>query len=538
MLTLRLQQKTKFGSHLTPKSTSNPQIYKITLDTATTKTMPGVVISESDTTKPETITVTKDDAPIKPRPQSKKHRSLFPKPVFDGPLLLEAFSKHGINPVHATKIWRTLIYQSHITDFKDIPNLPKKAYQVLEEEFVLFTSKIIKLTEAKDKSTTKMLIELQDGKMIETVVMRYGDVELDHFPEEEKAKRIARNNETGTLKFKSNKRATLCVSSQVGCAQACTFCSTGTMGLQGNLHAGEILEQLMLANRFVEPIRNIVFMGLGEPLDNFPSVLSAVRAMIDTSLFGLSPSRVSISTVGIVPRMYDLIREAPDVSLALSLHAPTQEVRLKIVPTAKAYHIDKIIEAMDAFISNQNATIKSANRKRHVLVEYVLIRDINDSETVAHQLGELLRDREVLLNVIPYNPTIVPFDYKAPTREGMKTFVDIVRNYGVRLLIRQTLGQDASSACGQLVIENNGNGCGSGENGGKDIEDILSNGSSSKSGNKQVVTKKRRAVEVEGEGDEKLPVDTKRHFFDVVFVALFVLVMALFLGRLVTRFYA
>jgi sorting nexin-8 len=225
------------------------------------------------------------------------------------------------------------------------------------------------------------------------------------------------------------------------------------MNLLSNLSAGEILEQLYHANQ-VEKIRNVVFMGMGEPLDNYNAVLMAVRAMIDTGRFGLSPSRVTISTVGVVPRLQALAKDLPQIGLALSLHAPTQELRQQIVPTSKAWHIDRIMEATDVFIAQQNVNVKSKNRRRHVLIEYVLIKDVNDSDQVAHQLGQLLQGKDILLNVIPYNPTDVPYDYKTPTPERSASFVDITRSvYGLHTLFRQELGQDIASACGQLVID-------------------------------------------------------------------------------------
>ncbi|KAH6570820.1 hypothetical protein BASA60_007543 [Batrachochytrium salamandrivorans] len=355
---------------------------------------------------------------------------------------------------------------------------------------------VISRTDNSDGSTTKLLIELQDGQRIETVIMRYGDVSLSSFPDEEKEKQVL--DVEGNIKFRSKKRATVCVSSQVGCAMGCTFCATGTMGLLANLSAGEILEQLVHANT-VERIRNVVFMGMGEPLDNYPAVLMAVQGMIDTSRFGLSPSRISVSTVGVVPRMLALARDMPDIGLALSLHAPTQELRTQIVPTAKAWNINRIMKAADAFIAQQNANVKSHNRRKHVLIEYVLIADINDSHQVAHQLGELLKGRDVLLNVIPYNPTAVPHDYKPPSQETTRSFVDIVRRvYNVHTLLRQELGQDISSACGQLVIDSSlslksSGGCSTdtSKGGGElmDLEDLMTR--TSKSGNSSATLRSR-----------------------------------------------
>lgn len=234
---------------------------------------------------------------------------------------------------------------------------------------------------------------------------------------------------------------------------ACTFCATGTMGLVSNLTAGEIIEQLYHANK-ITPIRGIVFMGMGEPLDNMDAVLAAIKSFTDPSKFGLASHRISLSTVGIVPRIKQLIEKAPMISLALSLHAPTQEKRVQIVPTAKAYHIDKIMKVCDDFIGNQNE--RSGGKSRHILVEYVLIANINDSAETAHELGTLLKNRKILLNVIPYNPTAVEFDYKTPSREASSAFVETVREYGVKTILRQTLGDEIKSACGQLVIEQKG----------------------------------------------------------------------------------
>ncbi|KAI8910455.1 hypothetical protein EDD86DRAFT_205479 [Gorgonomyces haynaldii] len=371
-------------------------------------------------------------------------RVLNPKPVLDEHLLREAFEAHGISQKHCATIWRYITHKK-AKEFKDIPGIPKKALELLEKEFCFSTSKIVGRTDNKDKSTTKLLVELQDGQKIETVIMRYGGVELDSFPESEK------QYKDGQLVFRSNKRATVCVSSQVGCAMGCTFCATGTMNLLSNLTSGEILEQLFHATE-VEKIRNVVFMGMGEPLDNYSQVVPAVRAMLDPARFGLAAHRVSVSTVGVVPRMIQLKNDLPDIGLALSLHAPNQELRTQIVPTSKAWPLPKIMEAMDAYIAQQNQNVSSVNARRHVLVEYVLIADVNDAQTVAHELGQLLKDRDVLLNVIPYNPTDVPYDYKAPEPTKASAFVETVRSYGVRVTFRQEFGQDIASACGQLVI--------------------------------------------------------------------------------------
>ncbi|RKP02678.1 hypothetical protein CXG81DRAFT_10493 [Caulochytrium protostelioides] len=378
-----------------------------------------------------------------------QRRELAKLPLLDEAAVLRHFEANKIPVVHARRLWHYMI-QKGLTDWSALPELPKRALPVLEQHFSFVTSRVVKRTDSADGSTTKLLIEYQDGQRIESVIMRYGYVDLASFPETERARRRATNQTS----YRSKKRATLCVSSQIGCAMGCTFCATGTMNLIANLVPGEILEQLYHA-RQIEPISGIVFMGMGEPLDCYDNVIATIQGMRDPGRFSISPSRITISTVGVIPRIKQLIKDAPEVGLALSLHAPNQTLRSQIVPTAKAWPIERLLAATDLFVANQNAAIKSRNRRRHVLVEYVIIRDVNDSDAVAHELGALLKNRDVLLNVIPYNPTAVPYDYKPPSTERVRAFVDIVREgYDVHTLQRQELGQDIASACGQLVIEN------------------------------------------------------------------------------------
>ncbi|KAF8820382.1 radical SAM domain-containing protein [Cardiosporidium cionae] len=370
-----------------------------------------------------------------PPSSMKRRKNIFPLPLLDEKALLQAFKNEGIAALHAYTIWRHII-QKGITDVVDIPGLPRKAYALIKQRFVLCTSKLKERKDSKDGSTTKLLITLQDGRSIESVIMRYGAVELSSFPEDKlEAQRSA------SRLFKSNNRSTLCVSSQVGCQMGCTFCATGTMGLLANLTSGEILEQLYLASQ-IEKIRNIVFMGMGEPLDNYAEVVLSIRGMMDVRRYNLSSHRITISTVGVVPRIKQLANEIPGVSLALSLHAPTQALRLKIVPSSKAWPIDKLMEAIDFFVETQKTLTATMQRNQFIMIEYVLIADVNDSPSTAHDVGMLLQPRlqRVLLNVIPYNPTNVPMNYRTPSQTSIDTFVDIIRTYDVKVTIRQELG--------------------------------------------------------------------------------------------------
>lgn len=245
-----------------------------------------------------------------------KKRTLSPQPAFDQPALLQFLATHGFKTLHALAIWRFLA-QHPDSLIVDIPGIPKSLRTLLQEHFVPFTTSVTTEQRSTD-GTIKLLLKLQDGHEVEAVIMRH----------------------TG--------RNTLCVSSQVGCQMGCTFCATGTLGILADLCSGEILEQLAHANR-VAPIRNVVFMGMGEPLNNYYAVLAAIRAM--TTVFGLAPKHITLSTVGVIHRIRMLSHDAPLVRLALSLHAPTQEMRSQIVPTSTAYPLDKLMAVIDEHLA-------------------------------------------------------------------------------------------------------------------------------------------------------------------------------------------
>jgi 23S rRNA (adenine(2503)-C(2))-methyltransferase len=356
---------------------------------------------------------------------------LSKKSIWDEVLVNEFFAQHGKPPDHAMKIWRWLI--AHPLDtLDDVPydrwSVPKAIVAGLKENFHKFTSKVVAQSVSERGDTNKLLIELQDGHRIETVIMLHGG------------------------------RTTVCVSSQIGCKMGCKFCATGTMGIIGDLTTGEIIEQLIHASA-VSRVRNVVFMGMGEPLNNFENVKLAVQCMIDNRRFGLAPRQVTISTVGVVKNMYRLTKELPQVSFALSLHAPNQEVRLKIVPAASGHPIDKLMEAVDHHIQFRLANLsRNYNSKKDmfVMMEYIVIADINDLEEHAHMLGKLLQPRRahILLNLIPYNPTEVAEDFKPPTEESIERFFRICSSppYSIYTRVRQEMGQDIDGACGQLAL--------------------------------------------------------------------------------------
>ncbi len=375
-------------------------------------------------------------------------------------------------PVHRHRIWHHLIHGMDDTNNKDaegkdfvdfVPykswSVPKDHISVLQEKFVHFTTKVVERKDSARGDTTKLLIQLQDGHLIETVIMQH-----HHY-------------------------RTVCLSSQIGCKMGCKFCATGTMGIIGNLTAGEIIEQVVHANA-ISKIRNIVFMGMGEPLNNMGALCKALDFLVDTRLFSLSPRHITVSTVGVIKNMRKLTDEYPTVNLALSLHAPNQEVRLKIVPSASAHKFADLISELDHRINVWNGTesadklnpahfgdgddtsvstdkgsklmmrsYKKNQNSAGIMIEYILIKDINVLPEHAHELGEVLRSRreEILLNLIPYNPTDIAEDFEPPSQESIDEFVKILISdqYRIHTRVRHEKGQDIDGACGQLVVQTN-----------------------------------------------------------------------------------
>eukprot|EP00425_Heterocapsa_triquetra_P025613 CAMPEP_0195113318 /NCGR_PEP_ID=MMETSP0448-20130528/102007_1 /TAXON_ID=66468 /ORGANISM="Heterocapsa triquestra, Strain CCMP 448" /LENGTH=217 /DNA_ID=CAMNT_0040150241 /DNA_START=45 /DNA_END=694 /DNA_ORIENTATION=- len=217
------------------------------------------------------------------------------------------------------------------------------------------------------------------------------------------------------------------------------------MGLSGNLWPGEIQEQLLHA-RTLKPVSNVVFMGMGEPLENFDGVASAIRCMCDVQTFGVAPSSITVSTVGIVSNMRRLMEELPKVKIAVSLHAPTQELREQIVPIAKSFKLPAVMGAIDEYFERMAADGK---RKFSIMVSYCLLEDVNDSEEHARQLCELLAGRPVIVNLIPYNPFEGNVhNYRTPSPERVDAFLRVLEKADVRVFERRHHGRDIGAACG------------------------------------------------------------------------------------------
>ena len=264
------------------------------------------------------------------------------------------------------------------------------------------------------EGTIKYLVKLESGSMIEMV----------RIPEK--------------------KRMTLCISSQAGCALQCTFCATGAQGFETNLTPDEIIGQLWLANFYQEdepPITNVVFMGMGEPLLNFEPVIESAKIMKEQLAYGLSRKRITISTSGITPQIDKLCDEI-DVSLAISLHAPTNELRDEIVPINKKYPISNLINSCVNYL-------KSYDGKRSITIEYILIDGVNDSEELARKLAKLLSNISCKINLIPFNP-FEGSSYRRSKRKTIENFKKILMDKGFITTLRVTRGDAIDGACGQL----------------------------------------------------------------------------------------
>jgi 23S rRNA (adenine2503-C2)-methyltransferase len=301
----------------------------------------------------------------------------------------------------------TWIYKRNVQSFT-----PKQLKINIAENYILNPLKILKVTGAKSAMTRKFLLECQDGKKIETVLM------------------------------KEQKRITICLSSQVGCALGCEFCATGTMGIIRNLTVGEMVAQyLLLLKESGKPITNVVFMGMGEPFLNYDKVIKAADLLNHSKGINLGARHITISTAGIVPRIRQFAKEKQRYKLAISLNSSCQEQRLKTMPIAKKYPIDKLIESAKYYY---NTT------RNLVTFEYVLLADINDSELDAKRLINLISDLPCKLNVIPYNE--IGGKFKHPSDEKIREFLGNFINAPFTVTTRWSKGADIDAGCGQLVI--------------------------------------------------------------------------------------
>ena len=326
------------------------------------------------------------------------------------------FARLGEKPFRAVQLMKWL-YHERVTDFAAMTNLGKALRERLAECAEIRLPEIV-LDQASQDGSHKWLIRLDSGNSIETVFIPEPD------------------------------RGTLCVSSQIGCPLDCSFCATAQQGFNRNLSVAEIIGQVWQASRALGDVRNgerritnIVLMGMGEPLLNFANVVKATDLMQDDLAFGISKRRVTLSTAGVVPALYRL-REVSEVSLAVSLHAPTDELRNQLVPLNRKYPIAELLAACQAYIADKP--------HRRITWEYVLLDGINDAESDAHALASLIRRIPSKINLIPFNP-FPDTRYRRSSPAVIARFQAILMAYGLTTVIRKTRGDDIAAACGQLA---------------------------------------------------------------------------------------
>lgn len=335
-------------------------------------------------------------------------RYLLDTPAVD---LKAWLAERGLLAYRADQV-RQWVFAGRAQSFDDMTNLPKALRSQLAAEFQLWTMHAVRHSQSGD-GTEKLLLQLTDGEQIECVLLRDGE------------------------------RRTICVSTQVGCAMGCVFCASGLAGVARNLAAGEIVEQMLLVTRLLpadERLSHIVVMGMGEPLANLDRLLVALGDASSPTGLGISPRRITISTVGLPPAMDRLSESGCHYNLAVSLHAPDDALRNRLVPVNKNIGLADILRAADRYFESSG---------RRLTFEYVLLGELNDRPEQARALAALLRGRAALLNVIPYNP-VAGLEYRMPAAGAVQRFVQILRDSGLNVQVRERKGDAIDAACGQL----------------------------------------------------------------------------------------
>jgi 23S rRNA (adenine2503-C2)-methyltransferase len=320
---------------------------------------------------------------------------------------------HGSPAYRARQIWGW-IYRQLVNDYSEMTNIPSALRAALASELPISLLAPVRSVDSADGETIKTLYRTRDDQVLETVLMLYSN------------------------------RATVCVSCQVGCAVGCAFCATGLMGLARNLGAGEMVAQVVGAAREARlrrrELTNIVMMGMGEPLQNYTETMKFIDIVHDPNGLDIGARRITVSTSGIVPKIDTLAAEPLQINLAVSLHAPGDDLRSQLVPINRRYPIATLMSAVDRY---------TAKTRRRVSFEYALMRGINDSDQTARDLTNLLRGRLCHVNIIPLNPVDV-LPYERPDAKGIERFAEIVRSAGIPTSVRYSRGLDIDAACGQL----------------------------------------------------------------------------------------
>lgn len=321
-------------------------------------------------------------------------------------------------PKYRVKQAKEAIFKNLISDWNKASFLPLILRQELNEKCPLDIK--AETLVSKNKDSVRARITLEDGLLIESVLMRHKDG-----------------------------RNTVCVSSQVGCPLGCNFCATGLAGFKRNLTPMEIAEQVIFFGRYLKKggkkVTNVTFMGMGEPFLNYDNVLKACRIINSKDKLGIGARNISISTAGIIEGIEKFAKEGTQINLAISLHAPNNELRSKLMPINKRYHLERVLDAVNNYIKKT---------KRQVMFEYLLIKDVNDTDANAKDLARIMRNPLYYVNLILYNPTIGN-DFKPSATERVKKFKEILKKNKIVFSQRFRFGTDIKAACGQFAGEKN-----------------------------------------------------------------------------------
>ena len=329
--------------------------------------------------------------------------------------LTEIFERAGHPPFRASQLMHD-VFRRGVADYDEMQNLPANLREFLGEKVPLLSVEEKDVSVLPDGSVKKVLLRCKkDGKRIEAVLMRFKDG-----------------------------RRTVCVSSQVGCNVRCKFCATGQMGFRRNLTYEEIADQVLYfvldLKGYQEEITNVVFMGMGEPFNNYENVMRAVRHLNDARAFNIGARNITLSTAGVVPGILSLISENLQVNLAISLHTPVQELREELMPIAKKYPLSDLMDAVETYTNKTH---------RRVSYEYVMLAGVNDKLALAHELGKLVKGQLCHVNLIPYNATDTI--YRCSRKNSIDEFKKLLETYNVPVTVRVSLGQGIDAACGQLA---------------------------------------------------------------------------------------
>jgi len=314
----------------------------------------------------------------------------------------------GEKKFKATQIYEWL-YEHKVNSFDEMTNIKKELREKLKKDFSFDLITIQKKQE--DKLTKKYLFKLHDGNFVEAVLMKH-DYGLS-----------------------------ICISSQVGCNMGCAFCESGRLKKVRDLGTYEMVEQIMLVEKDInQRISSIVIMGIGEPLDNYDKVMSFIRIVNDPKGLAIGIRHITLSTCGLIPKIKELEKENMQINLAISLHAPNNELRNKLMPVNKAYPLKDLIETIKEYIEKTN---------RRVTIEYIMLKGVNDNKNCAYELAKLLKGLNVYVNLIPYNETN-HIEFKRTSKAQILEFYDILKKEKINVTIRKEFGSNIDAACGQL----------------------------------------------------------------------------------------